>query len=76
MLNPLNAGDAMYDFLVISGFFILAIVFMASALHFSRFKGKKSGCCGSSLFEEESGKDATSCVVCPKRAQSLSEQAH
>ena len=55
----------MTKFLIAFLFFIIAIVFMAVSLHFSRYKKRKTGGCSCALEEEvKDGAHSESCSVC------------
>jgi hypothetical protein len=55
----------MTTFLIAFIFFIIAVLFMAISLHFSRYKKRKTGGCGCALDESsKDGNHSESCPVC------------
>ena len=51
----------MMQFLVVVGFFIVAIAIMAVALHFSQYKKKDNSCCGGGSCSTGGGSHNHSC---------------
>jgi hypothetical protein len=51
----------MMQFLVLVGFFVVAIAIMAAALHFSQYKKKENSCCGAGNCSTSGGSHDHSC---------------
>jgi hypothetical protein len=62
----------MMTFLIIFSFIVLAFTFMASMLHFSKYKQKEGSCCSSGIESTSSKED--SCLSCPNKDESPVKQ--
>jgi len=53
----------MLQYIIVFAFFILAFVFMGITLHFSKYKKRKSGCCGGGHCDqpEDQNQDVCGC---------------
>ncbi|MBN2410870.1 hypothetical protein JXQ31_04195 [candidate division KSB1 bacterium] len=51
----------MTQYIIIFAFFIVAFVFFGLSLHFSKYKRRKSGCCGGGHCDSPDGEKHVSC---------------
>jgi len=58
----------MMTYLIVFLFIILAFIFMAAMLHFSKYKQKEGSCCSSGI--ETAGPKVESCSSCPNKDES------
>jgi hypothetical protein len=59
-------------YLMVFLFIVIAFIFMAAMLYFSKYKQRESSCCTSSI--EPTGIKEDSCLSCPNKDESLVEK--
>jgi len=58
----------MMTYLIVLLFIVLAFIFMAAMLHFSKYKQKEGSCCSSGI--ETDGYKEDTCISCPNKDES------